>query len=109
ATGLGAPDYAISPPGDMSRLFVVEQKGTLRVLQNGSLLPTPALDIQSLVSPPLNPASANDERGFLGLAFHPGFNTPSSPGFRSLFTYTSEPIPAGVSPTYAVPNGAPQN
>jgi glucose/arabinose dehydrogenase len=109
ATGLGAPDYAISAPGDSSRLFVVEQKGTLRVLQKGSLLSAPALDIQSLVSPPLNPASANDERGFLGLAFHPGFNTPSSPGYRSLFTYTSEAIPAGTSPTYAAPNGALQN
>jgi glucose/arabinose dehydrogenase len=109
ATGLGAPDYAISAPGDFNRLFVVEQKGSLRVVQNGSLLAAPALDIQSLVSPPLNPGNANDERGFLGLAFHPGFNDPSSPGFRSLFTYTSEPIPTGVSPTYAAPNGAIQN
>jgi glucose/arabinose dehydrogenase len=109
ATGLGAPDYAISPPGDTSRLFVVEQKGTLRVVQNGGLLSAPALDIQSLVSPPLNPANANDERGFLGLAFHPAFNNPSSPGYRSLFTYTSEPIPAGGAPTYAAPNNAVQN
>ena len=41
ATGLAAPDYGISAPGDTDRLFVVEQNGLLRVIQNGSLLPTP--------------------------------------------------------------------
>src|SRR6476469_1159070 len=49
ATGLAAPDYGISEPGDSTRLFVVEQNGLLRVIQNGSLLPTPALNIQSRV------------------------------------------------------------
>jgi glucose/arabinose dehydrogenase len=109
ATGLGAPDYAISAPGDTSRLFVVDQGGQLRVLQNGSMLPTPALDISSRVAPPLVPSNANDERGFLGLAFHPGFNDPNSVGYRTLYTYNSEPIPAGTSPTYVAPNNAPQN
>jgi glucose/arabinose dehydrogenase len=109
ATGLSAPDYAISPPGDLNRLFVVEQKGLLLVVLNGSLLATPALDIQSRVSPPFNPANANDERGLLGLAFHPGFLDPSSVGFRTLYTYHSEPIAVGSSPTYPAPNNAVQN
>jgi glucose/arabinose dehydrogenase len=109
ATGMAAPDYGISPPGDMSRLFVVEQNGLLRIVQNGALLPGSALDIQSRVQPPLVASNANDERGFLGLAFHPGFNNPVSPGFRTLYTYTSEPIPVGTSPTYPAPNGATQN
>jgi glucose/arabinose dehydrogenase len=109
ATGLAAPDYAISAPGDPSRLYVVEQSGLLRVLQNDTLLPTPALDITSRVQPPLNASSPNDERGFLGLAFHPGFATPTSPGYHTLYTYTSEPIPAASGPTYPAPNGAVQN
>lgn len=109
ATGLSAPDYAISAPGDASRLYVVEQNGLLRVIQNDSLIAAPALDIRTRVSPPLNPANANDERGFLGLAFHPGFSTPSSAGFRTLYTYTSEAIPVGTPPTYVAPNNAPQN
>jgi hypothetical protein len=108
-TGIGAPDYGISPPGDMSRLFVVEQKGLLLVVQDGVLLPTPALDVQSRVSPPLNPASPNDERGLLGLAFSPGFDDPNHVGYRTLYTYSGEPIPPGTSPTYPAPNGAVQN
>jgi len=112
ATGLAAPDYGISAPGDPSRLFVVEQNGLLRVIQNGILLPTPALDIESRVqvapvgTGPLNPANANDERGFLGLAFNPGFNDPSSLGFHTLYTYDSEGL--GTGPTYPAPAGATQ-
>ena len=108
ATGLSAPDYGISAPGDASRLFVIEQNGLLRVFQNGSLLAAPALDLQSRVSPPLVVTNANDERGFLGLAFHPGFNTVGNAGFGTLYTYTSELIGAGTAPTYAAPNGASQ-
>jgi glucose/arabinose dehydrogenase len=110
ATGMGAPDYGISAPGDTSRMFIVEQKGTLRILQNGSLLPGNALDIQALVlrapdgTGPTNPGSLFDERGFLGLAFHPGFANPASSGYRTLYTYTSEAIGAGA--TYPAPNGA---
>ena len=106
ASGLAAPDYAISPPGDATRLFVLEQKGQILVLQNGVLLPTPALNIQSLVSPPMVLTNANDERGLLGIAFHPGYNDSGSPGYRTLYTYNSQPFGIGV--TYAAPNGASQ-
>lgn len=109
ATAMGAPDYAISPPGDDDRLFVVEQNGLLRVIQDGVLLPGAALDIRNRVSPPLNTANPNDERGFLGLAFHPGFNNPNSPGYRTLYTYNSEMIPTGTAPTYPVPTTATNN
>ena len=109
ATGMSAPDYAISPPGDTNRLFVVEQKGLLRIIQNGVLLPRTALDLQSRVQPPLNGSSANDERGFLGLVFHPGFTNPASPGYQTLYTYSSELIPVSTSPTYPAPNNATQN
>jgi hypothetical protein len=108
-TGISAPDYGFHPPGDLNRLFVVEQNGLLLVIEDGELLPAPALDIRSRVSPPLNPANANDERGFLGLAFHPGFNTPGDVGFRTLYTYNTELIPAGGAPTYPAPNNAVQN
>ena len=106
ATGLGAPDYAISPPGDATRLFVLEQKGLVLIVKNGALLAAPALDIQSLISTAISVTNPNDERGLLGIAFHPGFNTPASPGFHTLYTYNSQPI--GTAPTYAAPNSATQ-
>jgi len=107
ATGLSAPLYGISPPGDTTRLFFLEQNGLVRLIQNGALVAGSALNIQSRVSPPMNTANANEERGLLGLAFHPGFNNPTSPGFRTLYTYNSEVLGAGV--TYVAPNGAVQN
>ncbi|QEG37213.1 PQQ-dependent sugar dehydrogenase [Bythopirellula goksoeyrii] len=109
ATGLAAPLYGTSPPGDTSRLFVLEQNGLVRIVENGSLLPGAALDLQSTVSPPFNPASANDERGLLGMAFHPDYSDSASPGFGKLYTYTSQPIPDGTTPTYVTPNADPLN
>jgi glucose/arabinose dehydrogenase len=112
ATGMSAPLYGTTPPGDTSRLFVLEQNGLVRIIQNGALLPGSALDLQSRVqiapvgTGPLNPGNANDERGLLGLAFHPGFNDPNSVGYRTLYTYESEAV---SSPTYPAPNGATQN
>ena len=64
-TGLSGPVYVTSPPGD-SRLFIVEQPGRIRIVQNGQLLPTPFLDIVSRVG-------SGGERGMLSVAFHPQY------------------------------------
>lgn len=106
ATGLGAPAYGISAPGDPGRLYVVEQSGLLRVIQNGVLQPGAVLDMSGRVSPPFDPTNANDEKGFLGLAFHPDFNRPGTAGYQTLYTYAGEAL--GSGPTYAAPNNAPQ-
>src|SRR5262249_30325594 len=109
ATNMSAPLYGVSPPGDMHRLFVLEQNGLVRIIQDGVLLPTPALDLQSLVQPPLVASNPNDERGLLGLAFHPGFNNPASPGYQTLYTYNSETNSSNGPPTYPLPGGAINN
>ncbi len=70
ASGLAAPVQAKSPNDGTGRLFIVDQTGTIRILQNGSLLPTPFLNITALLAP-IN--TGYDERGLLGLAFHPNF------------------------------------
>jgi glucose/arabinose dehydrogenase len=72
ATGLVAPIQAKHANDGSGRLFVVEQNGIIRIIQNGSLLPTPFLDLRSLLVP-LN--NGYDERGLLGLAFHPDYAT----------------------------------
>lgn len=70
ASGLTAPVQAKAPNDGSGRLFIVDQAGTVRIFHNGALLPTPFLNITALLSP-LNPGY--DERGLLGLAFHPDF------------------------------------
>jgi hypothetical protein len=88
-SGLVAPVFGTTAPGDSSDMFVVDQAGTIDVIHNGVPLSTPFLNISSIEnSVPLNPGY--DERGLLGLAFDPGFNNPSSPGFHTLYTYQSE-------------------
>ncbi|MBC7962971.1 MAG: PQQ-dependent sugar dehydrogenase [Steroidobacteraceae bacterium] len=68
AGGFSKPT-SITHAGDGSgRLFVVEQGGTIRIIRNGVVAPTPFLNITSLVTP------AGGEQGLLGLAFPPGFS-----------------------------------
>jgi glucose/arabinose dehydrogenase len=58
----------IQNAGDGSgRLFIVEQAGVIRILQNDALLETPFLDINERVD------DSGNEQGLLGLAFHPEF------------------------------------
>jgi glucose/arabinose dehydrogenase len=112
ASGLGAPDYLTPISGDpLNRQFVLDQIGDLRLIQGGVLQPTPILDLRSRIAaiPGFNPGNPNDERGLLGLTFHPGFFNPASPGYRTFYTYNSEAIPTGTSPTFPVPAGATNN
>lgn len=62
-----APVHVTAPPGDARRLFVVEKKGTIRVLLDGRVLPAPFLDITALVE------STGNEEGLLSLAFPAGY------------------------------------
>ena len=67
-TGLSHP-VLVTHAGDGSgRLFVVEQTGKIRIIQDGNLLPTPFLDLSGSVL-------SSGERGLLGLAFHPSYET----------------------------------
>ena len=49
------------------RLFIVEQSGKIRIIQDGTLLDTPFLDIRDRAG------STQLEQGLLGLAFHPDY------------------------------------
>ena len=68
ASGLSRPIYATAPEGD-DRLFIVEQRGVIKILRGGSVLPAPFLDIDALIPD----IGGNDERGLLGMAFHPDY------------------------------------
>jgi glucose/arabinose dehydrogenase len=63
---LNFPLYLTAPAGDLSRLFIVERAGVVRIVKDGALLPTPFLDISSQVS-------LVAEQGLLGMAFDPDY------------------------------------
>jgi len=49
------------------RLFVVDQRGLIWIIEDGEMLPEPFLDIQEWVN------DTHHEQGLLGLAFHPNY------------------------------------
>ena len=71
ASGLRNPIALVAAYDRTHRMFVAEQVGVVHViLQNGTMLSKPFLDISSRV---LVSSNRGDERGFLGIAFHPMF------------------------------------
>ncbi|HOZ87266.1 MAG TPA: PQQ-dependent sugar dehydrogenase, partial [Bacteroidia bacterium] len=58
-------------PGD-NRLFILEKRGRIKIVNRltGAVTATPFLDIYNKVYPV---TSSSDERGLLGLAFHPNY------------------------------------
>ena len=71
ATGLVSPVQLVQAPGKHGRRFIVDQVGVIWGMNRaGDLMRRPFLDISSKITP-LDPAY--DERGLLGLAFHPDF------------------------------------
>lgn len=78
ASGFSQPVYVTAAKGEAGRLYVVEQGGTIHVLDGGKRRATPLLDIRRLVT-------AGGEQGLLGLAFHPSY-----PKVRKLYVqYTA--------------------
>jgi len=66
ARGFARPVLVTFAPDDARRrMFVVEQRGRIRILERGKLLPRPFFTIGGL--------SDGEEQGLLGLAFHPRF------------------------------------
>lgn len=63
--GFAAPVFLTAPNND-PRLFVVQRNGRIQIVENGSVLSTPFLDIASRVN-------FTGERGMLSMAFDPLF------------------------------------
>jgi glucose/arabinose dehydrogenase len=77
ASGFDEPVFVTGAKGEPRRLYVLEQGGTIQMLQNGKRRGT-LLDISRLVR-------AGGEQGLLGLAFHPAY-----PRVRKLYVqYTA--------------------
>ena len=80
--------------GDHSqRLFIIEQAGRIRIMEQERLLPTPFLDISDKVN-------FGGERGLLGVAFHPHYRQNG----RVFVNYTREPDGATVISEFQISN-----
>ncbi len=72
AQGLSMPLFVATPPGDTTRIFIVEQRGPdargrIKILKSGTILATPFLTTGTLAQ--------GTEQGLLGLAFAPDYAT----------------------------------
>ena len=93
--GLSNPVH-VTHAGDRSgRLFVVEQRGRIRIVRSGAVVPAPYLDIASRVT-------CCGERGLLSVAFPPGFATSR----RFYVDYTDTNGDTAIS-RFSVPAGTP--
>ncbi len=81
ASGLDLPVGIQFPDDGTGRMFVLEQAGRIRIVENGKFLDAPFLDITDRVG------SSGDEQGLLGLAFHPDFR--DNPYFYVNYTDTN--------------------
>ncbi|HUD71973.1 MAG TPA: PQQ-dependent sugar dehydrogenase [Dongiaceae bacterium] len=88
-SGLSSPVFVTHASDGSGRLFVLEQPGQIKVLQPGAAVPTVFLDIRAKVA-------FGGERGLLGLAFHPDYET----NRRFFVDYTRLPDGATVIAEY---------
>jgi glucose/arabinose dehydrogenase len=84
AGGLTVPVFLTQPDDDTGRLFIVDQAGQIVIVENGTLLDDPFLDLSDRIVR-LDPGY--DERGVLGLAFHPEYRDNGR-----FFVYYSAPL-----------------
>ncbi len=72
AEGLASPLVVVESPDNSGRIFIVDQGGQIYILKDGQRISQPFLDITGKV---VQRETVQDERGLLGLAFHPGFES----------------------------------
>ncbi len=72
ATGLNSPTSMTYPEDGSDRLFITDQIGKIYIIKNNELIQEPFLDISDKM---VELAPTYDERGLLGLAFHPNYET----------------------------------
>jgi glucose/arabinose dehydrogenase len=89
AQGFTAPIEFVSPEDNTGKMFLVDQIGVVKVmLANGTMQKEPFLDLSDRM---VKLSQGYDERGLLGLAFHPNFAKNGR-----IFVLYSVPLRAGA-------------
>ncbi|HLA72713.1 MAG TPA: fibronectin type III domain-containing protein, partial [Steroidobacteraceae bacterium] len=86
------PIAMLQEPGNSARWYVVQKTGSVRVFDNTPNVSTTREFINLAGKLNSDPSSDNDERGLLGMAFHP--NYPTDP--RVYFFYTGTDTTLGL-------------
>ena len=87
--GLESPLLLTNAHDGSNRMFVLQKAGKILIIKNGQLIPTPFLDLSSKM---IKVSSVYDERGLLGLAFHPNY----AQNGRFYVYYCAPPTTQGV-------------
>ena len=111
ATGFAAPIAFVQDPTDRAVQFVVQQAGRIRVVRNGTILPSDFLDLTSTIA-------SGGERGLLGLAlatdyassgrFFVNFTNLSGHTVVARFRRSANPVVADVSSRFDLRLGGSQ-
>lgn len=89
AGGFVSPVGVVAAPGENENLYVIDQVGMVWLIDNSSTVQEePFLDVSDKI---VDLESDYDERGLLGLAFHPDFQNNG----RVFVYYTAPPNPGG--------------
>ncbi len=98
------PIALLQEPGSNARWYVAEKTGSVRVFDNDASVSTTREFINVASSLNSNPGSSNDERGLLGMTFHP--NWPANPRAYLFYTGTSGGLVDRVSEFRSTDGGA---
>lgn len=95
-SGLNQPVFLTTPPHDSRHLFIVQKGGSIRIFdrETETLLSGAFLTV--------SPISTNSERGLLGMAFHPNFQTN-----RYVYTFFTDAGGASVLRRYTLESADP--
>jgi glucose/arabinose dehydrogenase len=96
-----SPIALVEPPDGSHRLFVVDQVGKIYIIgPDGQTMAQPFIDVTSKI---VTLSPGYDERGLLGLAFHPNYKTNGK-----FYLFYTAPPPAGGPTTDAGNTGLPK-
>jgi glucose/arabinose dehydrogenase len=106
ASGLIRPIFVTHAPGDHKRLFIVEKRGLIKILnlKTGTVNGSPFLNIDPIVG---GGVTDQNEQGLLCLAFHPDYqangrffiNYTNNSGATTIAEYTRSSNPDLANPT----------
>ena len=93
AEGFTTPVALVPSPDDTGRIFVVDQNGLISIVSaDGAVLDPPFADLRDHM---VELSGGYDERGLLGLAFHPDFRENSL-----VYIHYSAPLRPGAPPDW---------